>query len=197
MTIREEYLTVLSALYAAGKAAEAERILTTIARRGKTGRLFFEEFFIHLSLLLGVPRMIDGLELVARIFGERRTRTAGSPGNGLRVLRKVYGRQTDSLLKNLRSVHPELPGWVRRDVYGKVFARSGLSLQERELCNVVVLGIQGMERQLHSHIRGALRSGMSYRDLQSILACAARTLRRKTIPGFRTVRTVVSQMKKT
>ncbi|MBI5464604.1 MAG: carboxymuconolactone decarboxylase family protein [Ignavibacteriales bacterium] len=48
-----------------------------------------------------------------------------------------------------------------KDTYGKVFARPGLELAERELLNVIVLANQKLERQLYSHIRGALRCGLN------------------------------------
>ncbi len=58
---------------------------------------------------------------------------------------------------------------ITEQVYGAVFARSGMSLAERELVNVTVLVIGGFERQLYSHLRGALRVGISGRSLKRAL----------------------------
>jgi alkylhydroperoxidase/carboxymuconolactone decarboxylase family protein YurZ len=53
--------------------------------------------------------------------------------------------------------------------------RSGLTLQEREMANVVVLFIQGYDRQLYSHLRGALRVGVQKKTLESIILLSAET----------------------
>ncbi|HEX9615329.1 MAG TPA: carboxymuconolactone decarboxylase family protein, partial [Bacteroidota bacterium] len=44
----------------------------------------------------------------------------------------------------------------------------------REIVNVVVLSLQGLERQLLSHLRGALRTGISIEELREILTLAGK-----------------------
>ena len=46
--------------------------------------------------------------------------------------------------------------------YGKVLGRPGLALEQRELCIVAMLAVQGeaVRRQLVSHLRGALNVGV-------------------------------------
>jgi 4-carboxymuconolactone decarboxylase len=43
--------------------------------------------------------------------------------------------------------------------YGKVLSRPGLDLPRRELCIVAACAHTGQDRQLHSHLRGALNAG--------------------------------------
>jgi 4-carboxymuconolactone decarboxylase len=44
--------------------------------------------------------------------------------------------------------------------YGKVLSRPGLDLGRRELCIVAACVASGQERQLHSHLHGALNVGV-------------------------------------
>jgi 4-carboxymuconolactone decarboxylase len=45
--------------------------------------------------------------------------------------------------------------------YGKVLSRPGLDLARRELCIVSACAASGQERQLHSHLHGALNVGVA------------------------------------
>jgi 4-carboxymuconolactone decarboxylase len=45
--------------------------------------------------------------------------------------------------------------------YGKVLSRPGLDLARRELCIVAACAAAGQDRQLHSHLHGALNAGAS------------------------------------
>jgi alkylhydroperoxidase/carboxymuconolactone decarboxylase family protein YurZ len=193
---REVCLATVSLLYAAGKRKEAARFLKDAVRWKGIHRAFLEELFMHLSLLLGVPSMLDGLELLREMPDLRGTSSSSKAGGGKRILRRVYGEQTDRLIENLRLLHRELPDWIIHDVYGKVFGRKGLTLRERELCNVIVLGYQGLHRQLKSHVRGVLRTGMPPSELRTVLRITAVNAARFRVPGKKWVREVVSHMKK-
>lgn len=195
---REQLIVTVAALYATGRGAEVQPLLRSLANFVSTQRRFLEELFIHLSLVLGFPTMIDGLERLAMIPGPRkRVRSKVTPVPGRLLLERVYGSQTRKLLTNLRTFHPELPRWVVRDVYGKVYARRGMTLRERELCNVVVLLFQHLEKQLISHIRGVQRAGMPHSDLKRAVRTAMRVAGQGPLRASRLlVRPVVSQKKK-
>ena len=45
--------------------------------------------------------------------------------------------------------------------YGKVLSRPGLDLPRRELCIVAACAAAGQDRQLHSHLHGALNAGVA------------------------------------
>jgi 4-carboxymuconolactone decarboxylase len=45
--------------------------------------------------------------------------------------------------------------------YGKVLSRPGLDLQRRELCIVAACAALDQDRQLHSHLHGALNVGVA------------------------------------
>ncbi|HVB29999.1 MAG TPA: carboxymuconolactone decarboxylase family protein, partial [Gemmatimonadaceae bacterium] len=45
--------------------------------------------------------------------------------------------------------------------YGKVLSRPGLDLARREVCIVAACAAAGQDRQLHSHLHGALNAGVA------------------------------------
>jgi len=53
--------------------------------------------------------------------------------------------------------------------YGKVLSRAALDLPRRELCIVAVCAVSGQDRQLHSHLLGALNVGASPNAIDATL----------------------------
>lgn len=86
---------------------------------------------------------------------------------GLKIMEEVQGREgATSILDGLRSMHPDLPGYVVEAGFADVYARSGLDLGRRQLVTVTALAtLGGCERQLAVHIRGALNVGMPAEEL--------------------------------
>lgn len=168
---RERFCVQIAALYALRKRTEAFALLQRSSNQPQIKGILPVELFFHLSLLLGFPNMLDGLEKLAflRVLPRRRGPVRSNwKSTGLRVLGRVYGNQTVRLLESLRRIHPDLPAMIVENVYGQVFSRPGMSLREREIVNVTVLTIQGLDRQLYSHIRGALRVGVNGGELRSL-----------------------------
>jgi 4-carboxymuconolactone decarboxylase len=182
---RIRLLTTLSALYTISERERASRVLERAVRKKLYPFRFFSETFIHLSLFLGYPAMLDGLE---RLSALKRRRTGGSGPSrstkgaarkGKTILRQIYGQQAEKLLARLNGLQPGLGIRITEDAYGSIMGRRGLSLADREIINVVILFIDGFELQLYSHLRGALRVGVNPLTLESVLLLAAR-LARKT-----------------
>jgi 4-carboxymuconolactone decarboxylase len=92
---------------------------------------------------------------------------------GEATCRAVYGDMYDRLRANIRDLHPALDEWMIVEGYGKVLSRSGLDLPRRELCIVAACAASGQDRQLHSHLHGALNVGVA----PSVLAAALDALR--------------------
>jgi 4-carboxymuconolactone decarboxylase len=80
---------------------------------------------------------------------------------GERTCAAVYGPMYEKLRQNVATLHPALDEWMLVDGYGKVLGRPGLDLARRELCIVAACAISGQQRQLHSHLHGALNVGVS------------------------------------
>ena len=89
---------------------------------------------------------------------------------GERTCAAVYGPLYDKLRRNIRAMHPALDAWMVVDGYGKVLSRPGLDLGRRELCIIAACAASAQERQLHSHLRGALNVGIAPRVVEEALA---------------------------
>jgi 4-carboxymuconolactone decarboxylase len=81
----------------------------------------------------------------------------------------VYGESYEKLRDNIRHLHPALDDWMIVDGYGKVLSRPGVDLKTRELCVVAACAVSGQQRQLHSHLRGALNAGASPGEIGAVL----------------------------
>jgi 4-carboxymuconolactone decarboxylase len=85
----------------------------------------------------------------------------------------VYGASYERLRTNIRALHPELDEWMIVEGYGKVLSRPGLDLARRELCIVAACAAAGQERQLHSHLHGAVNAGASAETISAVLDALA------------------------
>jgi len=72
----------------------------------------------------------------------------------------VYGDMYERLRGNIRRLHPALDDWMITEGYGKVLSRPDLDLGRRELCIVAACAASMQDRQLHSHLHGALNAGV-------------------------------------
>lgn len=175
LTTRERYCVQISSQLANFRKEEVLVLLHKGLVKDKLSVLFFEEVMIHLSLVLGYPTLIEGMSLLSQVktkagyTDSHRSSPLNRNGDGIKVLKKIYGNQTERMFENLSKLNRELPGWITSEVYGKVFTRRGLLLKERELINVTVLFLQGYQKQLFSHIRGSLRVDIKKRSLIKIL----------------------------
>jgi alkylhydroperoxidase/carboxymuconolactone decarboxylase family protein YurZ len=173
LTKRQKYCAGVSALYALGDRDQALQLIRLALRKDGLPLRFFAELFIHLSLFLGIPAMLDGLERLQRLEGTRLflkkiKKTAGSRRTGMRIFKRIYGTNTSRVLSKLRNIHPEVAEWIVRDAYGKIFKRRGMTLAEREVVNIVVLGIHSFRPQFMSHVRGGYLVGISTAALNDI-----------------------------
>ena len=85
----------------------------------------------------------------------------------------VYGRFYERLRVNIRELHPALDQWMIEEGYGKVLSRPPLDLARRELCIVAACAIARQDRQLHSHLHGALHAGAAPDVVTAALAVVA------------------------
>lgn len=88
---------------------------------------------------------------------------------GEETCRVVYGEMYEKLRENIRELHPALDEWMIIDGYGKVLSRPNVDLRTRELCVVAACATSGQQRQLHSHLHGALNAGSSPAQIGAVL----------------------------
>jgi len=136
---------------------------------------FFSEVLLHLTLFLGYPTVPEALGVLSHSVGHRLRSPSLAPRGrstvkkGRALFRSVYGKQTHRVLLNLDRLHPGLATHILDEAYGRIMSRGGIDFSEREIVNVVILFIQGYRKQLYSHLRGALRSGVQRVELANVL----------------------------
>ncbi len=152
----------------------AARTALAAARRARARRAAAEEAALMLMLYAGYPAALEGLRVLNEAWpGRPRPRREGSRADWLRrgeaLCRRVYGPAYARLLPAVRALHPDLATWMVEHGYGRVLARPGLPAKERELVTVAALAALGWERQLVSHLLGALRTGAREREVEAAL----------------------------
>lgn len=128
----------------------------------------------------GFPRAIQGLSIWARFRSdglkpaappEAAPASADPAAAGRAVWDAVYARNSEDVLATLEGLAPGFSGWVLEAAYGRILARPGLSLEERELLAVAALCLMALPAPLASHVRGALRNGSKPAVVMDILDC--------------------------
>jgi 4-carboxymuconolactone decarboxylase len=164
----ERALIRLAAVIAAGSEAD---IRSELARaRHDTRDHWVEEVILQSYLFAGFPRTLNAAREWRRVSG--RAAPVADDGERLDLAEEwqrrgeetcaiVYGPFYERLRQNIRELHPALDAWMIVEGYGKVLSRSGLDLARRELCIVAACAASRQDRQLHSHLYGALHAGAS------------------------------------
>jgi 4-carboxymuconolactone decarboxylase len=126
---------------------------------------WIEELLLQTYLFAGFPRTLNA-------FREWRRRVPAPTDEPLPIeveewtergpetCRAVYGAMYEKLRANIAVLHPAIDNWMIVEGYGKVLSRPGLDLARRELCIVAACVASGQDRQLHSHLHGALNVGV-------------------------------------
>ena len=161
-------LVQLSAAIAAGSEATVRRWIAEAARAAPASEV--EEVVLQSYLFCGFPRALNAAREWRRVAGVRAPAsdeaddialTAEFRTRGEQTCAAVYGDMYEKLRLNVRDLHPALDAWMVVDGYGKVLSRPALDLPRRELCVVAACAAMGQDRQLHSHLHGALNVGAS------------------------------------
>jgi 4-carboxymuconolactone decarboxylase len=99
----------------------------------------------------------------------------------------VYGESYDMLREHIRSLHPALDSWMITDGYGKVLSRPALDLLTRELCIVAACAASAQQRQLHSHLHGALNAGASVSEVEGVFDSLAELVNTEDLARYRSL----------
>ncbi len=148
------------------------------AMRAGTPPEWIEELILQSYLFAGFPRTLNAARAWRTVSG--RPAPPAEPSvphdrerwrrDGERTCAIVYGASYERLRQNVRALHPQLDEWMIVEGYGKVLSRAALDLARRELCIVAVCAATAQERQLRSHLRGALHAGATPAQLRDVLA---------------------------
>jgi 4-carboxymuconolactone decarboxylase len=137
-----------------------------------------EEIILQSYLFAGFPRTLNAMRVWRSV--SKRPAPPREPvesasdldtwrGRGEETCEIVYGKSYEKLRKNVLELHPVLEDWMIVDGYGKVLARPGVDLKTRELCVVAACAVSGQQRQLHSHLYGALNAGARVAEVRAVL----------------------------
>lgn len=160
-------LVRLAAVLAGGTESQVRSLLADAAR--DVDPVWVEEVILQTYLFAGFPRALNGAREWRRISG--RSAPSFDEGEdynastwtrrGEETCATVYGPFYDRLRHNIRELHPSLDAWMIVEGYGKVLGRPQLDLARRELCVIAACAIARQDRQLHSHLYGALHAGVA------------------------------------
>lgn len=128
-----------------------------------------EEVVLQSYLFAGFPRALNAMREWRRLSHSDAPATDEAEAHdsleqwrhrGEATCATVYGPFYERLRTNIRTLHPALDAWMIVEGYGKVLSRPALDLGRRELCIVAACATSRQDRQLHSHLHGALHAGV-------------------------------------
>lgn len=165
---------------AAAIAGADERMTRSVMERavGCADPAAVDEVILQSYLFAGFPRTLNAARTWRAVSGipspDRDPSAELANGSdwvarGEETCAAVYGESYELLRENVRDLHPALDSWMITDGYGKVLSRPGLDLRTRELCVVAACAASGQQRQLHSHLHGALNSGAKVEEVSAAL----------------------------
>jgi 4-carboxymuconolactone decarboxylase len=165
-------LVRLAGIITAGSELEARSAL--LAAVAACRPEWVEEVILQSYLFAGFPRALNAAREWRRVSGraapasdegERFEHASRWKSDGEATCAVVYGRFYERLRHNIRTLHPALDAWMITEGYGKVLSRPALDLLRRELCIVSSCAAARQDRQLHSHLHGALHAGASPQEV--------------------------------
>lgn len=166
-------LALLCATSVLRKEKDLKEILSVLKDRRFNKRKIYEAL-LQTYLFAGYPSALISLSIYSEYFrnGGQLTENDGITSfkeRGEKNCRKIYGNKYDKLISNINSFSPELSDWLVTEGYGKVLGRRGLSLKDREICNIAVLTALKFESQLYSHINGGHKLGFRWKQIEEII----------------------------
>jgi 4-carboxymuconolactone decarboxylase len=171
-------LVRLSAVIAAGSEA-AVRAACGACVEADVPNGWVEETILQSYLFAGFPRTLNATREWRRVSGVAAPAAELLPAPDLERWREqgeatcatVYGKFYEKLRHNIATLHPALDDWMIVEGYGKILSRPGLELRVRELCVVGSCVAAGQDRQLHSHLHGALNTGSTAKEVEAAIEC--------------------------
>lgn len=169
-------LVRLSARISAGSEADVRAACAEVLE-ADTPTAWVEEAILQAYLFAGFPRALNATREWRKMSGLPAPAHEDLPApdlwrwraQGEQTCEVVYGKFYDKLRANIRHLHPALDEWMIVEGYGKILSRPGLELRLRELCIVAACVATGQDRQLHSHLHGALNAGAAQSEVSGTL----------------------------
>jgi 4-carboxymuconolactone decarboxylase len=192
-------LVRLAAAIAGADEMNTRRVIDEVVTANVSAELV-DEVILQSYLFAGFPRTLNaarmwragsGIPAPDRDDGASARNATKWESLGEKTCEIVYGDSYEMLRNNVRQLHPALDAWMITDGYGKVLSRQALDLERRELCIVGACAASGQQRQLHSHLHGALNSGASSEKVYAALDSLADLVTEADLIRYRTLLTRV------
>lgn len=174
--LQARMLVRIAAAIAGADELSTRRVMETAT--GSVEPALVDEVILQSYLFAGFPRALNAARAWRAASGEPAPANDAEAGidqsarweaKGEATCATVYGSSYEMLRENIRALHPALDAWMITDGYGKVLSRRGLDLKRRELCIVAACAASGQQRQLHSHLHGALNCGATVEEVRGVL----------------------------
>ena len=90
--------------------------------------------------------------------------------DGMKEMRKHFGKVADSWIKSMREISPEFAKVNVEFPFGELYTRSVLDDKTRELCTIAALTVQGFSLpELKVHTVGAINCGASRDEILEVV----------------------------
>ena len=116
---------------------------------------------------------------------------------GMKIRREVLSdAYVDSAMKGVDAFNREFQELITKFCWGSVWGRPGLSRKQRSLNNLCMLAALNRPHEFKTHVRGALRNGVTLREIQETLMQIAIYCGVPTgVDAFRNAREVLKEEK--
>lgn len=187
-------LVQIAAAIAGSDESTTRSVMETAA--GNVDSAKVDEVILQSYLFAGFPRTLNAARTWRTVSGHPApledpdadlTNSSDWIQKGEATCETVYGESYEMLRRNIRTLHPALDSWMITDGYGKVLSRPGLDLRTRELCIVAACAATGQQRQLHSHLHGALNAGASVAEVEATLASLDQMIDAEELTRYRSL----------
>ncbi len=180
LTIQQRCMCTLSALLTLGHLQLLRRHIERALNVGMAPEAVVE-VFIQMTFYAGVPAVESAMSIAKDIFEERGLKFTSSDvydtsldpdelhRKGIAVHEEHMGDITMYYTEDPNSPEMELERLINEYNWGAIYSRPHLDTKDRSMCALVSMTVRGhYDRQLRRRISGALRVGMTPREIMEV-----------------------------
>ncbi|MCQ2100337.1 MAG: carboxymuconolactone decarboxylase family protein [Fibrobacter sp.] len=189
LTIQQQDMAIIACLEAKGDLAKLSKAIDKGLDDGLSVNQV-KEALSQLYAYTGFPRSLNALGTLQKVLDQRKElckktvegKDASPLPKNFNALKAGTEVQTKLFGKFNYAFAPATDYYLKAHLFGDIFARNNLTMQERELVTVAALsGMDGVHPQLASHKAGAVKAGLTEQQVESITMTLQDA---KLIPGM-------------